>query len=59
MCSLQFTNAKNNLIEDKCLCCNENYQKMFDENVKTLFVDVYKLYYIIYKRNINNFIFFP
>ena len=59
MCSLQFTNAKNNLIEHKCLCCNENYQKMFDENVKTLFVDVYKLYYIIYKRNINNFIFFP
>ena len=25
---------KNNLIEYKCLCCNKNYQKKFDENLK-------------------------
>ena len=28
---------KNNLIKYKCLCCNKNYQKKFDGNLKKRF----------------------
>ena len=28
------TNIKDDLIEYICLCCNKNYQKTFDENLK-------------------------
>ena len=31
-CCLEYTNVKDDLIERKCLCCNKNYQKTFDEN---------------------------
>ena len=33
----EYTNFKNNLIEEKCLCCNKNYQKTFHENLKKRF----------------------
>ena len=41
-CCLEYTNVKNILIEYKCLCCNKNYQKAFDENLKTRFANTYK-----------------
>ena len=31
------------LIEFKCLCCNKNYRKMFDENLKKKFANTYKI----------------
>ena len=36
---LEYTKAKNNLIEYKCLCCNKNYPKMFHENLQRRFPD--------------------
>ena len=33
-CCLDYANAKYDLIEHKYLCCNKNYQKIFDENLK-------------------------
>ena len=33
-CFLKYTNAKDNLIECKYLCCKKNYQKKFDETFK-------------------------
>ena len=31
---LKYKNSKDDLIEQKSLCCNENYQKNLDENLK-------------------------
>ena len=36
-CFLEYTNVKDDLIEYKCLFCNDNYKKEFDENLKKLF----------------------
>ena len=36
-CFLEHTNFKDDLIEDKCLCCNKNYQQKFDEKLKERF----------------------
>ena len=33
-----YTNVKGDLIINKCLCCNRNYQKRFDEDLKKRFV---------------------
>ena len=33
-CFLEYTNFKDSLIEYKCLCCNKNYKKKIDENLK-------------------------
>ena len=41
-CFLEYTNFEDNLIEYKCLCCNKNYQKKFDENLKKNFFNTYK-----------------
>ena len=41
-CCLKYINVKNNSIEYKCLCCNKNYQKTFDKNVKKRFANTYK-----------------
>ena len=49
---LECTNAKDDLIEYKCLFCNKNYQKTFDENLKKQFVSTYKFS----NRDINKFI---
>ena len=49
---LECTNAKDDLIEYKCLFCNKNYQKTFDENLKKQFVRTYKFS----NRDINKFI---
>ena len=38
-CFLEYTNVQNKLIEYKCLCCNKNYQKIFDESLKKNFAD--------------------
>ena len=40
-CFLEYTNVKDNLIKYKCLYCNKNYQKKFDENLKKRFFIVY------------------
>ena len=34
---LEYMNFKNNLIEYKCLCCNNYYQQKFDQKLKKLF----------------------
>ena len=41
-CCLEYKNFKDDLIEFKCLCCNKNYQKTFDENFKNKFANTYK-----------------
>ena len=33
----EYTNAKNDLIDYKCLCWNKSYQNKFDENLKKRF----------------------
>ena len=33
-CFLEHSIFKDDLIEYKCLCCNKNYQQMFDEKCK-------------------------
>ena len=33
-CFHKYTNFKNDLIEYKCLRCNKNYQRKFDEKLK-------------------------
>ena len=40
-CFLEYTNSKEELIEYKCLCCNKNYQKKFD-NLKKCFFNTNK-----------------
>ena len=37
-----YTNFKDNLIEQKFLCRNKNYQHKFDENLKERFFNTYK-----------------
>ena len=39
---LKYTNFKYDLIQYKCLCCNKNYQKKFDENLKKRQIYTYK-----------------
>ena len=41
-CFLEYTEFKDNLIEYKCLCCNQNYQQKFEEKLKEHFFDTYK-----------------
>ena len=41
-CSLECTKVIDDLILQKCLCYNWNYQKRFDENLKKRFADTYK-----------------
>ena len=36
-CCLEYTSLKDDLIEYKYLCCNKNYFKNFDENLKNRF----------------------
>ena len=52
MCCFEYTNPKDDLIEDKCLYCNKNYQKKFDENLKKRFANTYKStkYFVAAKR---------
>ena len=38
-CFPEYTNVKGDLILDKCLCCNNNCQKGFDENLKIKFAN--------------------
>ena len=33
----EYPNSKDSLIEYKCLCFNDNYEKSFDKNLKKLF----------------------
>ena len=48
----EYTNSKDSLIEYKCVCFNNNYQKSFDENLKKLFFNSCKFF----KHGINKFI---
>ena len=38
---LEYTKFKDDLIEYKCLCCNENYKENFDENLRKQFFHTY------------------
>ena len=51
-CFLEYINFKGNLIEYKCLCCNRNYHKKFDKNLKKIFFHIYKFC----KNDVNKFI---
>ena len=42
-CFLEYRNFIYNLIEYKRLCCNEKYQKKFDESLRKQFLKTYKL----------------
>ena len=35
---LEYTNVKDDFIENKCLCCNKNYQNKFDTNLESDFL---------------------
>ena len=37
-----FTNVKDDLTLQKCLCSNNNYQKTFDENLKKRFATTHQ-----------------
>ena len=43
------TNFKEDLIEYKCLCCNENYKKWFDEKIMERFFNT-----CIFSKHDNN-----
>ena len=43
-CCLEYTSVKDDLIEYKCLCCNMNYHKKFDENLRKNFANAYKFF---------------
>ena len=56
-CFLEYTNFKCDLIEQKCLCCNKNYQHKFDEKLKEQVFNAHtfsnydnNVYFIIVKR---------
>ena len=38
---LEYINFKDDLIEYKCLWCNKNYEKAFDDNLKKRFFNTY------------------
>ena len=52
-CCFEYTNVIEDSIEYKSLCCNINYQKKFDENIKKRFANTYKSS----NHDINKFIF--
>ena len=41
-CFLEYTNFKDDLIEDKWLSCNKIYQRKFDKKLKERFSNTYK-----------------
>ena len=41
-CRLEYTSVRDDLIEYKCLRCNKNCQKKFDENLKKQFSNTYQ-----------------
>ena len=49
---LEYTNFKDILLKYKCLCCNMNYQKKFDESLTKRFFTTYKFS----NHDINKFI---
>lgn len=40
-CCLGYKRAKDNLREYKYLCCNKNYQKLFDEKLKNRYIQFF------------------
>ena len=38
-CCLEYTNVKDDLMLSKCLCCNKNCQKIFNETLKKRFAN--------------------
>ena len=41
-CFLEYANFKDDLIEQKSLCCNNSYQRKFDKKLKERFFNTYK-----------------
>ena len=50
---LEYANIKDDFSIYKCSCCNKNYQKKFDEDLKKRFISTYKFS----NYDINKFIF--
>ena len=42
MCGIKYTRVKDDLIKHKCLCCNKNYQRKCNKDLKKRFVNTYK-----------------
>ena len=42
-CFLEYTSFKNDLTECKCLLCNKNFQRKFDEKIKKWFFNTHQL----------------
>ena len=51
-CFLKYTKVKDELVVYKCICCNKNYQKNFNENLKKRFTNTSKFS----NHDINDFI---
>ena len=43
-CYREYTNVKGDLLLYKCSCCNRNYQKSFDEELKKGFANTNRFY---------------
>ena len=43
-CAIEYKNDKDDLIENKFLCCNKFYQRKFDEKLKKLLYNTYKFF---------------
>ena len=41
-CFLEYANFKDDLLQQKCLCFNKNYQQKFDKNLKKQFFNTDK-----------------
>ena len=41
-CFLEYASFRDDLIEYKCLCCNQNYQQKFHDKLKEQFFNTYK-----------------
>ena len=41
-CFLEYINFKDDLLEYRCLCCDKNCQRKFDQNLKEWFFNTYK-----------------
>ena len=58
-CFLEYINFEDDLIEQKCLCCNKNYQHNFDNKLKKRFLIEFLIHFNTFSDHKNNkFIFF-
>ena len=41
---LEYKSIRDDLIECRCLCCNKNYEKTYNENLKNTFIIIYQTF---------------